>query len=176
MDDLPGLEEFEAPAPAPAPVQRKRRAAPDVVITLPGAPFGKGDPKSRIIQPKTGGPAFAIHYKDSKTRNYEAMLRYAAEQAMKDRPPFDCALQVMIRAYYPIPQSWSQKKQTEAQQGLIRPTVKPDANNVSKSCDGLNGVVWRDDAIIVDEFVRKYYSTNPRLEIEVSRWKPPLLV
>lgn len=172
LDDIPGLDDIDAPVSAPV-VKPKRPA--DVVVILPGPPFGKGDPKTRVITPRNG-PSFATQYKDSKTRNYEAMLRYAAEQAMAGRPPFDCALKVMVRAYYVIPQSWSAKKQAQADQGLIRPTVKPDWDNVAKSCDGLNTIVWRDDALIVDGAVRKYYSTNPRLHIEVTRWRPPLLV
>lgn len=174
-DDLPGLEEIDAPAAAPRPVSAKMGRMPDVEIILPGPPFGKGTIRSRVVTTKTG-QTFAATFTDKKTRNYEAMLRHLGSQAMNGREPFDCALQVMVRAYYAIPQSWSQKKQDQAEQGYIRPTVKPDYDNVAKSCDGLNTIVWRDDAIIVDGFVRKFYSTTPRLHIQVFRWKPKLLV
>ena len=36
--------------------------------------------------------------------------------------------------------------------------------------DGLNGVLWKDDALIIKEIIEKRYSENPHLEIEVTEW------
>ena len=53
--------------------------------------------------------------------------------------------------------------------GLIRPTKRPDVDNVLKIvCDALNKIVYDDDACIVDAQVRKYYSANPRVEISIE--------
>jgi Holliday junction resolvase RusA-like endonuclease len=33
--------------------------------------------------------------------------------------------------------------------------------------DALNGVLWKDDAMIVHEEIDKYYSDKPRIEVEI---------
>ena len=51
---------------------------------------------------------------------------------------------------------------------LIRPTRKPDFDNIGKViCDALNGIAYRDDAQIVDALVRKFYSDTPRVIVEI---------
>jgi Holliday junction resolvase RusA-like endonuclease len=43
--------------------------------------------------------------------------------------------------------------------GLVRPTHKPDANNLVKEFeDACNGLLWEDDSQVVEETVRKWYS------------------
>nr|WP_320443163.1 RusA family crossover junction endodeoxyribonuclease [Limosilactobacillus oris] len=47
--------------------------------------------------------------------------------------------------------------------------MKPDTDNYIKSTlDGLNGLLWDDDNQIVDLVASKFYSDNPRVEIEVE--------
>ena len=54
--------------------------------------------------------------------------------------------------------------------GSHRPVVKPDTDNYIKSTlDGLNGLLWEDDNQIVDLIAHKYYSDNPRVEVEVNK-------
>lgn len=59
--------------------------------------------------------------------------------------------------------------------GKERPIVKPDLSNYVKAIeDGLNKIVWKDDSLIVHEETDKFYSENPRIEIEVEQWEPEL--
>lgn len=52
--------------------------------------------------------------------------------------------------------------------GKIRPTVKPDWDNIGKLVsDALNGIAYDDDKSVVDAVVRKYYSDRPRTQITV---------
>lgn len=154
-----------ASAAAPGPV----RAAPDLVVTLPGHPRGKGRPRSTFIpkSAKTGKGGFISTYTDSETRSYEAMLKYAGEQAMAGRPLFGGALRVRVTALFSVPESWSQKKKREALSGVIRPTGKPDWDNLAKVLDAFNQVVWTDDAQIVDGRVVKAYADKAALEVEI---------
>ena len=52
---------------------------------------------------------------------------------------------------------------------VLRPTKKPDADNVVKIiCDSLNKIAYYDDAQIVDVYFHKYYSENPRTLVVID--------
>lgn len=130
------------------------------VVELSGDPKGKGRPRFS----RKGGFA----YTPTPTRNYEAALRLAGQAAMFTTPPIEGALKVDVLAAFSVPLSWSKKKREQALMGLIRPTGRPDLDNIIKMLDALNGVVWRDDAQIVVANIRKRYADRPRLRIEVE--------
>ena len=148
-----------------------RSTEPDISFTLPGPPRGKGRPRSRIARSRAGQQFIAV-YTDADTRSYENALRTVGAIAMKRaglKEPFDCALCVKVVAVFPIPKSWSLKKQKAAKEGVVRPTTKPDWDNIAKLVDGVNGVVWRDDSQIVSGSVEKVYGASPELRVEVWR-------
>lgn len=136
-------------------------------ISLPGPVRGKGRHRSRIAKARDGR-SFIANYADSATRSYEGMLRTVASDAMHGRPLLDGPVLVKLVAVFAVPTSWSRRKRAEALDGLIRPTVKPDGDNILKCCDALNGIVWRDDAQVVTATVRKVYGERPGLTIEVA--------
>lgn len=137
-------------------------------FVVPGEPVGKGRPQSTV---RSG---FVKEYTPAKTRNYENLIKLAFSHAYPDFKPYEKSVPLVLRmdAYYSIPASWSQKKQKLAVNGYIRPTKKPDTDNVSKCKDALNEIAWHDDAQIVDDHVSKWYSEKPRLEITIEVWKP----
>ncbi len=132
-----------------------------VVIELAGEPKGKGRPRFS----RQSGHA----YTPQPTRTYEAMLRYAAQVKMAGSAPMEGPLRIEVLAAFPVPQSWSKKKQAAAHAGTVRPTGKPDLDNVLKMLDALNAVVWKDDAQIVVAAITKRYSDRPRLRLEVEQ-------
>lgn len=150
-----------------AAAPKRLTSPPDLVIVLPGLARGKGRHRTRVIQPKGGGPAFATQYPDQDTKNYEAMLRYAAEQAMAKQPLLEGALKVRINISVPYLKSWSAKKLREVQHAYWLPTTKPDWDNYAKVCDAFNKVVWQDDAQIADGRVVKRYAEKPAFEIKI---------
>ncbi len=103
-----------------------------------------------------------------KTRTYEAQLRYAAQERMGQRDPTPHPVRVNVTARFPIAASWSKKKQAAARSGEIWPCTKPDIDNVCKTLDSLNGIVWVDDKQIVVATIRKIYSDRPGMTIEVD--------
>ncbi|QPA56290.1 RusA family crossover junction endodeoxyribonuclease [Lysinibacillus sphaericus] len=53
--------------------------------------------------------------------------------------------------------------------GELRPTTKPDADNLIKGIkDGMSKIIWHDDAQIVELNVRKFYSEQPRAEVTIE--------
>lgn len=129
-----------------------------IEIVLLGAPRGKERPRLT----KAG-----VVYTPEKTRDYEAALKYAAQQAMGDRPPLEGPLALDMIVNIPIARSWPKKRQEAARAGRERPTKKPDFDNYAKTVDALNLIVWIDDAQVVDARVQKIYSDKPGMWIVV---------
>lgn len=132
-----------------------------IVIRLPGTPVGKGRPR---FNRKTMGV-----YTPAKTHGYESRMKWAAKGEMIGRSVMDGAVSVRIKIFLPVPVGWTKSRRAEALLGLLRPTVKPDWDNVAKTLDALNKIVWNDDAQIVDAHVEKWYSADPGLIVEVSK-------
>lgn len=149
---------------------------PDVLVWLPGPPRGKAAPRAMVLKANPAKGRFtdrAMAFQDKDTRSYEAQIRYAGEMAMRDAlfsTPLDGMLRCRVTAVFVIPQSMNRKNRDLALAGLLRPTCKPDDDNLLKVRDGLKGVVFRDDALFVESVVRKFYGENPGWQCEVWRW------
>jgi Holliday junction resolvase RusA-like endonuclease len=131
-----------------------------VIIELPGVIRGKGRP--RFVR-STGRS-----YTPEQTRSYEAVLKMAAIEAMGDRLPLLGPVRLYMDAVFEPAASMSKKKRAAALIGESHPTKKPDADNIAKLTDALNGVVWKDDAQVVDLSLRKTFGPRPILRIRVE--------
>lgn len=131
-------------------------------FTVPGQPYGKGRARATIVRGK------ARLFTPEKTASYESLVALSAQQAMAGRPLFSGAVEVAMLICCQIPASWSGRKQQLAREGAIRPTTKPDIDNVEKAIfDGINGVVWKDDVQVVDVRKRKIYADTPRVVVTI---------
>lgn len=130
-----------------------------VRIELAGAPMGK----ERVRVTRAGHA-----YTPERTVNYESRLALAAQHVMNGRSLLEGALAVVVEAYMPIAVSKPKKWRAAALSGQIRPTKKPDADNIGKMLDALNLIAWADDAQIVDLRVTKWYGARPRLVVIVQ--------
>ena len=135
----------------------------EIRFTVLGEPKGKGRPR---FNTRTG---HAITPKD--TVNYESLVRLEyAQQTDGFRFQDDAMLDMRILAYYSIPHSKSKKVKAAMLNNEIRPTKKPDMDNVVKIiADSLNQVAYRDDTQIVDCQCRKFYSEQPRVEVIIKQ-------
>lgn len=134
-----------------------------IVFTVPGQPQGKGRPRVG----KIGG--HARMFTPEKTVAYEGLIAHAGRQAMQGRALITGAVDVVMDIRCQVPASWSKKKQAQALAGAVRPTTKPDIDNVEKAVfDGLNGVVWKDDVQVVDVIKRKRYAEVPGVFVQVT--------
>lgn len=136
-----------------------------VSFTIPGEPKGKGRPRFA----KVGNYTKAYTPKD--TAVYENLVRLEYQNEVGDWMfPDDAILDMRIVAYYGIPKSTSKKKREQMLTGMIRPSKKPDMDNVVKIiADSLNRLAYRDDTQIVDCQVRKFYSEVPRVTVRISQ-------
>lgn len=124
---------------------------------------GKGRPRFRNLG------KFVQTYTDRNTQDYEMSLKEAYLQA--NQPKYmnpDEALGLQMNVYMQMPKSATKKKHQEMLEGIIKPTKKPDIDNILKSVlDSLNQVAFYDDTQIISIKVNKYYAEEPRLEITI---------
>lgn len=84
----------------------------------------------------------------------------------------DYQLEMRIDVFFTIPKSFSKTKTALALTRQLRPTVKPDWDNISKNiCDALNGIAYPDDKAIVSGSVNKYYSDMDYVNVEIRGTK-----
>ena len=128
-----------------------------------GDPQGKGRPRFSTV-------CGHVHTRTpEKTVLYENLIKTEYIQQAGTRFPDDAMLDIRIFAYYSIPKSVSQKKRQAMLEKKIRPTKKPDWDNVGKVvCDSLNGIAYRDDAQVVDCQVRKFYGDSPKVIVTIE--------
>ena len=132
-------------------------------FTVYGEPQGKGRPRFSTFN------GCVTTRTPDQTVVYENLVKTEYRQQSGKRFPDDAMLDVRIFAFYAIPKSVSKKKRKAMLNRELRPTKKPDFDNIGKViCDSLNGIAYRDDAQIVDSMVRKFYDDTPRVVVSIS--------
>lgn len=136
-----------------------------LTFTIPGEPSGKGRPRvGRVGQ-------HVRMFTPAKTLAYEGLIAHIAAQQMAGRAPFDEPCRVALQIVCSVPASWSGRKRAAALRGELVPAKKPDVDNVLKAvCDGMNGVVFRDDVQVVDGAWRKRYGETPGVTVTVEAY------
>lgn len=134
-----------------------------VNFIIPGEARGKGRPRFA----RRGN--FVKTYTDDKTASFENLVKIIARQAMGTTPLFDGPVNLRLSVSVLPPASWSKKKRAAALTGEIRPTSKPDLDNVLKAiADACNEVVWIDDKQIVSVTATKNFGEVAQTEIFVG--------
>ena len=110
------------------------------------------------------GSKGAARFTPLKQRSYEGAIKMFASAAMAGQPPISGPIQLIIRADYLAPKSWSKKKSAEAEWKETR----PDADNIAKIYkDALNGIVFYDDSQVTWLVVQKKYGLFARVSVSV---------
>lgn len=130
------------------------------------------EPQQQERPRATGRGRFIRVYDPPKTAKFKRELKQLAVVEMQGKDKFDSAISVTIKFFRKVQKSISKKEHARRTQGHVRPIVKPDLDNYIKSTlDALNGVIWTDDAAIVELNTSKWYADDPRIEIEVKEVK-----
>ena len=134
-----------------------------VMYTVYGEPVGKGRPRFA----RRGN--FVSTYTPQKTKSYEDEIRMMAKAAMGSNELLDTPVTVAIYIRVGIPASFSKQKRKDALAGIIKPTKKPDLDNVAKCfLDSMNEIVYLDDKQVVNLHVTKVYAETPAVEVMVK--------
>jgi Holliday junction resolvase RusA-like endonuclease len=134
-----------------------------VTFKVDGTPV----PKGRARYARRGN--FISTYTPEKTRTYETLIRDAAIEAMGSSEPLETPVSLYLYIRVPIPKSCTKKRLEAISNGSEKPIRKPDSSNILKSVeDGMNSVVYKDDAQIINHHVTKVYSSLPGVDICVK--------
>jgi Holliday junction resolvase RusA-like endonuclease len=134
-----------------------------LMYTVYGEPVGKGRPRFA----RRGN--FVSTYTPQKTKSYEDEIRMMAKAAMGASEPLETPVTVAIYIRVGIPASFSKQKRKDALSGIIKPTKKPDLDNVAKCfLDSMNEIVYLDDKQVVNLHVTKIYAETPAVEVMVK--------
>jgi Holliday junction resolvase RusA-like endonuclease len=88
--------------------------------------------------------------------------------ALHNLEPTEKPCQMVIKAQFEIPKSWTKARKAAAAADIIYPG-KPDIDNIAKIVlDSFNGVVFADDAQVYDLKVFKRYAVEPCLVTTVT--------
>ena len=129
-------------------------------LTIPITPESKQRP---------GFTKFGKAYTPKKTRDYEKKISdYFSSHLNVGTFNKDVPIVVNLIFGMPIPKSTSKKRVKVMLEGAIKPTKKPDIDNMQKAVlDALNGLAWEDDSQIVKVTAEKEYAVNPYVHLYV---------
>lgn len=133
-----------------------------VEFTIPGDPCAKGRPRMT-----RAGHA----YTPAKTVSYENLVKTIYIEKCYGKF-LEGPLEMRVCAYFTIPKSAGKKKKGDMLRGLIRPTKRPDIDNLFKIiADSLNKIAYDDDSQVVTATVEKMYAEQARVEVVIREIK-----
>lgn len=135
----------------------------EIKLTIPGKPMGKQRPKfsTRGKFVKATTPVETVSYENLVKIMYQET--YGNMFFEQEEP-----LELVVNAYFLPPANTSKKKLALMYENKIRPTKKPDFDNIAKIIgDALNAIAYPDDKQVVDAAIHKFYDTEPRVEITI---------
>lgn len=135
-------------------------------FTVYGEPTAKGRPRFKNMG------KYTMTYTDKKTQSYENLVKMSYINSQENIIKFEDTdmLEVVIDAYFSIPKSTSNKKRCLMEDLVIRPIKRPDTDNIAKIIlDSLNHIAFKDDSQVIKLEVNKFYSNEPRVEVEINK-------
>lgn len=130
-----------------------------ISFVIPGEPKAKARPRTT----KKGHT-----YTPEQTVNYENWVKLCYQNSENKIMYENKPLIAEITAFFTIANSKSKKDKKAMEAGRIKPTKKPDVDNIAKIIlDSLNGLAYKDDSQVVNLSVVKYYSKMPRVEVNI---------
>lgn len=121
-----------------------------------------GNPKSQL-RPRLGRKGVY-----NPSRKHKAAAQWSLATQYHDKP-LEGPLEILLEFYFSAPVSCSKKKQREIYSGSIPYTKKPDVDNLIKlTLDAMNGIVFKDDSLVVKISAIKCYSFNPQTLIFIK--------
>jgi len=127
-------------------------------------------PKERprvVKNPKTGK---VQTFTPQRTAAFHAQIHEVLKEVMKGQNLMAGPLRIDMTFKMPVAKSWPKWRQQAAIEGIIRPTGRPDMDNLEKALlDAFNGYIIEDDALVIERFARKIYAEQPGIEAKIDK-------
>ena len=141
-----------------------------IAITFPIEPVAQARPRATVFQARNSTGRTVRLYDPTPTKAFKQQVGHYAKRYMRknELEPISEPLKLTLVFYRPLTKALagSKNKRIRAISGEVVPATKPDTSNYLKSFeDGLNGIVWHDDAAITDITVSKRYGDPARIEM-----------
>lgn len=127
-------------------------------------PVPAGRPKFTTVKGKKG--TFATAYTPKKTATHRTLLAYHASQNAPKDGPLEGPLQLTMVVVKNKPRSYSKKRWAW--------DARPDLDNFIKLIDAFQGILWKDDAQVVEIRARKEFGDRPGYHFQIERAENPL--
>lgn len=132
-----------------------------IEFTVLGEPFGKQRPRHSRVSGTT--------YTPRETKLHEQLIQWEYRKQCRDKFPEGSQIRIIITAIMSIPKGTAKYRKADMLSGKIRPTKKPDWDNIGKLvCDALNGIAYDDDKCVCEAIVQKYYGCEPRIIVRLE--------
>lgn len=158
--------------PAPAPKAPADRAIVVHEFFVPGVPLTAGSKRPVFAGWGARRRLRCVDSTGDRGKAWRAYVRYTAAQHF-ERQPLTGPIRLAIVFTMPRIQKHYTKK------GTIRPdapalhTCRPDLLKMARAVeDALTGIIWKDDAAIVDESLHKRYGETPGAMIRITEARP----
>lgn len=126
-----------------------------ITFKVYGNPISKGSARAFALPGKDGGKprAILVQAKDRNLRDWESLIRQAAQQHAANFFAAGTPVAVQFWFYFTRPKS---------KRPYSPMVVRPDWDKVSRAvCDGMQEVLFKDDCQITTAIVRKRYTVGP---------------
>lgn len=126
-------------------------------------------PQSRPRFARRGN--FTTTYEDKEMKFWRERCRLLITNQCLGQPMLEGPIRAKVTFFLKPPQyiSKPKKNQIGLQEEAIPVGKKPDIDNYEKALyDSMSGIVFQDDGQIALHTVGKFYSLNPRIEVEME--------
>lgn len=130
------------------------RRSMNIMFEVPGKPQGKA--RARTTRYGTYTPEKTVLYENLIKVCYRQVTDYYTEEP----------LHMTIEAVFEPVKSTSKVRRKKMLEGEIKPSKKPDIDNIAKVVlDALNGVAYKDDTQVISLAVTKRYGPFNKLNV-----------
>jgi len=152
----------------------KRRSEVVLCLVVLGKPVPAGSKRGFPIRGKGGKIHVSVTDANAKTKPWQAQIRSEAGEQRQGQQLERGPLAAEVRFYLARPKGHFGKRGLRPSAPEY-PTVKPDATKLWRAVeDALEGVVYANDAQIVQQDIAKFYGEPERCEVVLFDLSPQL--
>lgn len=139
----------------------------EINFTVDTEPIPQGSMSGICTTRADGSPVTVLKADNPRTHAYRNLVGFAALRARAAAGIHEVFAGAHVPVRVAVTFVFERPKSVPASR--TRPVVKPDCDKLARSTfDAMSGVLWADDAQVVDVEIRKIYGTPARVQINVQ--------